>query len=109
MALKIALVAQNPSALERAKRELLAEHPDAWVWGHSSCCEIALDPETSVTLLDEVSWRAGRFAPETVDQIFVVNGAALGIDFSLMLQERLRRSQVPEEWQWQKWSRGGNE
>lgn len=109
MALRIALVAQNPSALERAKRELLAEHPDAWVWGHSSCCEIALDPETSVTLLDEVSWRAGWFAPETVDQIFVVNGAALNIGFSLMLQERLRRSQVPEEWQWQKWSSGRNE
>lgn len=104
MRMKIALVAKNPSALERAKRELLAEHPDAWVWGHSSCCEIALDPETSVTLLDELSWQEGRFIPETVDQIFVADGAALGIDFSLMLQERLRESRVPEEWQWQKWS-----
>lgn len=107
MGMKIALVAKNPYALDGAKRELLAGHPDAWVWGHGSCCEIALEPETTVTLLDEVSWRSGRFAPESVDQIFVVDGAALGVGFSLMLQERLRGSQVPEEWQWQKWRGDG--
>lgn len=110
MALKIAMVAKNPFALYRAKEALLTAHSgEARAWGHGSLCEIVLKDDTVVRLISESDWRRGAYCREQFDQIFRVGPEPLGIDFMLELQECLKGSQVPEEWQWQKWEGGPNE
>lgn len=104
MALKIALVAKNPFALERARGEFLVAHKgEAHLWGHGCLCEIVMDDESVVRLLSESDWRRGSYCREQFDQIFRVGPEPLGIDFMLELSECLKGSCVPEEWQWQKW------
>lgn len=108
MALKIALVAKNPFALARAKEAFLLEHKgEARPWGHGSCCEIVMNDGVVVRLLSETDWRSGSYCRESFDQIFRAGQEPLGIDFMLELQECLKGSCVPEEWQWQKWEGGG--
>ena len=107
MSLKIAMVAKNPFALCRAKEELLAAHKgEARLWGHGSLCEIVMKDDTVVRLISESDWRRGAYCRECFDQVFRVGDELLGIDFMLELQECLKGSQVPEEWQWKKWKGG---
>lgn len=104
MALTIAMVAKNPFALERAKEAFLGEHKEhARPWGHGTCCQIVMEDGDVIQLLSEADWRRGAYCRECFDQIFRVGPEPLGIDFMLELQECLKVSCVPEEWQWQKW------
>lgn len=107
MALKIALAAKNPFALERAKNELVAAHEgECLVYGFRNLCEVHMAPDTVVKLISETDWRRGAYCREQFDQIFRVGPEPLGIDFMLELQECLKGSCVPEDWQWQKWEGG---
>lgn len=97
MALKIALAAKNPFALERAKNELVAAHEgECLVYGFRNLCEVYMAPDTVVKLISETDWRRGAYCREQFDQIFRVGPEPLGIDFMLELQECLKGSCVPE-------------
>lgn len=109
MALKIALVARNPFALERAKNELVHENIENVVRSYGTetrVCMVEMKDGTEFHLISESDWRRGSYARRQVDQIFRVGPEPLGIDFMLELQECLKGSCVPEEWQWQKWEGG---
>lgn len=109
MALKIAMVAKNPFALDRARRSLIHENIEDVVRTYgteSRVCMIELRDGVEVYLISESDWRRGAYARRQVDQIFRVGPEPLGIDFMLELQECLKGSCVPEEWQWQKWKGG---
>ena len=105
MALKLAIVATNPFALNRAKERFVAQNIEdvIAVGGMSHACQIQLADGTVVKLLSEADWRRGAYCREQFDQIFWVAHEVLGVDFMLELQECLKGSCVPEEWQWQKW------
>ena len=108
MALKIAMVATNPFALNRAIEQFVAQNIEdvIAVGGMGRACQIQLVDGTVVKLLSEADWRRGAYCREPFDQIFWVAHEALGIDFMLELQECLKGSCVPEEWQWQRWEGG---
>lgn len=109
MALKIAMVAKNPFALERARRDLIYENVENVVRTYGTenrVCMIELRDGVEIYFVSESDWRRGSYARQQFDQIFRVGPEPLGIDFMLELQECLKGSCVPEEWQWQKWEGG---
>ena len=109
MALKIALVATNPFALYRAKEAFIRENIEDVVRIYGTAdrdCMVELRDGVEVYLVSETDWRRGAYARRQVDQIFWVAHEALGIDFMLELQECLKGSCVPEEWQWRRWEGG---
>lgn len=106
MALTIAVVAKNPFALYRAKEQFVLEHIEdvSRVYGKDEmACMVEMRDGSEIYLVSETDWRRGAYARRLFDQIFRVGPEALGIDFMLELQECLKNSCVPEEWQWQKW------
>ena len=106
MALKIALAAKNPFALARAKTELIHEMIGEVVRSYGTServCMIELRDGSEIYLVSESDWRSGSYDRRQFDQIFRVGAEPLGIDFMLELQECLKGSQVPEDWQWQRW------
>ena len=106
MALKIVMVAKNPFALYRAKEDFVRENIEnvVRIYGTSDRdCMMELRDGVEVYLVSESDWRRGSYARQQFDQIFRVGPEPLGIDFMLELQECLKGSCVPEEWQWQKW------
>lgn len=109
MALKIAMVAKNPFALYRAKQQFVLEHIEdvSRVYGKDEmACMVEMRDGSEIYLVSETDWRRGAYARRQFDQIFRVGPEPLGIDFMLELHECLKGSQVPEEWQWQKWEGG---
>ena len=107
MGLKIALAAKNPFALERARKEFIHEHAADVVRSYGTgerVCMTELRDGTELHLVSETDWRVGSYDRKHFDQIFRVGPEPLGIDFMLELQECLKGSCVPEEWQWQKWA-----
>ena len=111
MALTIAMVAKNPFALYRAKEQFVAEHMRdvVAVDGMQEACQIRLYDGTVIKLLSESDWRRGICCRADFDQILQVGPEPLGIDFRLELNECLRNSCVPEEYQWQTWNGGGGD
>lgn len=92
MALKIALAAKNPFALERAKNELVAAHEgECLVYGFRNLCEVHMAPDTVVKLISETDWRLGAYCREQFDQIFRVGPEPLSIDFMLEMQRGRQR------------------
>lgn len=109
MALTIAMVAKNPFALYRAKEEFVQENIGDVVRLYGTddrVCMFVLRDGAEIYLVSESDWRRGCYARRSFDQILRVGPEPLGIDFMLELQECLKGSCVPEEWQWQKWEGG---
>lgn len=109
MSLKIALAAKNSFALYCARDEFICENIEDVVRTYGSQDNvrmIELRDSARLYLISESDWRRGAYARGSFDQIFVVGPEPLGIDFMLELQECLKGSCVPEDWQWQKWEGG---
>lgn len=106
MALKLAIVATNPFALERARKYSWFGDSEEVLRAYGTgnrVCKIIMRDATEVYFVSESDWRRGSYARQQFDQIFRVGPEPLGIDFMLELYECLKGSCVPEEWQWQRW------
>lgn len=106
MSLKIAFVAKNPFALERARKAFIFQNLSDVECSYGTgdrVCMTKMTDGTEIYLVSESDWRVGSYNRKHFDQIFRVGPEPLGIDFMLELQECLKDSCVPEEWQWQRW------